>query len=204
MERRIKGKGRPDIKRGILPGPQRRQPAGAEGTPERGCPSGGGRGRNAQGPASPVPPMTCLGLGLGHRPIRRVESGWHSSPAAENVDFWKVDLGKLRSQPHWLLAFHLLPGRCSGPPRAVGLSFLIRGIGHQQLLLPGGMEQRALGRGNSCFPPSQHAHACTESLNTESKRILFIPLRRTIPSLGRDDYTTLCLFSSQGTPRVSK
>lgn len=174
MERRIKGKGRPDIKRGILPGPQRRQPAGAEGTPERGCPSGGGRGRNAQGPASPAPPMTCLGLGLGHRPIRRVESGWHSSPAAENVDFWKVDLGKLRSQPHWLLAFHLLPGRCSGPPRAVGLSFLIRGIGHQQLLLPGGMEQRALGRGRQFMLPALSTRPCLYRISQYRKQKDFI------------------------------
>lgn len=90
-----KGKGRPDIKRGILPGPQRRQPAGAEGTPERGCPSGGGRGRrSAQGPSSLPPPMTCLGLGLGHHPIPRVGSGWHSGPAAGGCGFFEGGFGK--------------------------------------------------------------------------------------------------------------
>lgn len=38
-----KGRGAREIKRGILPGPQRRQLEGWEGTPARGCPAGGGR-----------------------------------------------------------------------------------------------------------------------------------------------------------------
>lgn len=42
-----KGRGVQQIKRGILPGPQRLQHEGWEGTLARGCPSGGGRGRKS-------------------------------------------------------------------------------------------------------------------------------------------------------------
>lgn len=165
MERRIKGKGRPDIKRGILPGPQRRQPAGAEGTPERGCPSGGGRGRTSQGRAS-APPMTCLVLGLGHHPIRRVWSEWSSGLGCRACGFLEGGFGKARVSHLGSRLSTCSLGDAAGPTRAAGLNFLLRGIG---------VEQTALNRDNSCIHshPSQHAHACTESFNRESKRILF-------------------------------
>lgn len=46
-----KGRGVREIKRGILPGPQRLQREGREGTSARGCPSGGRRGGERAGRA---------------------------------------------------------------------------------------------------------------------------------------------------------
>lgn len=76
-----KGRGTQEIKRGILPMPQRRQREGWKGTPERGCPVGGartqragGRAREAkaEGPAflqpGASPPLFPWHLGLGNPP----------------------------------------------------------------------------------------------------------------------------------------
>lgn len=201
MERRIKGKGRPDIKRGILPGPQRRQPAGAEGTPERGCPSGGGRGRNAQGPASPAPPMDLFG-------------SWAWSPSypqgGVRVAFgsccrgmwlfgrWVWESSGVSHTGAWLSTCSL--GDAAGPPRAVGLSFLLPWNRTPPAAPAWWCGAKGPRQGQFMNPPFSTC-PCLCRISQCRKQKDFV--QRTIPSLGRDDHTTLCLFNSSQGPRGS-
>lgn len=151
MERRIKGKGASGYKERHSSRATKTAARGGGGDPREGLPIWRGKGKKERARTlfsstshdlfgswawSPSYPQggvwvafgsCCRGMWIFRRWI------WESSGVSH--------IGS------WLSTCFL--GDAAGPPRAVGLSFLLRRRGHHQLLLTGGVEQRALGRGNS-------------------------------------------------------